>query len=220
MRPDGDDANPGTADTPEAAKQTVQAAVDAVSPGGTVHVGAGTYVEQVEISKALTLDGAGEGSTTIQSPASLPAGFTTSHANKPVVYVHDATGVAISHLTVDGDGQGNANYAFEGIAYHDAGGSVANTTIVHVRETPLNGNQHGVALYAYNDDAVARTLDVTDNTISDYQKNGMALNGDDLTVTVSGNNVTGAGATNLTAQNGIQIGYGAERKYHEQRRER
>lgn len=208
VRPDGNDANTGLADAPGQAKLTVQAAVNQVSTGGTVHVGAGTYVEQVDIGKQLTLDGAGAGSTIIQAPASLATMFTTSTANKPVVYVH-ASGGTISNLTVDGNGVGNANYRFEGVAFYNAGGTVTNSEIVAVRDTPISGNQHGVALYAYNTDSVARTLTVTNNTISDYQKNGMALNGAGLTATVSGNVVTGAGAFNSQAQNGIQIGFGA-----------
>ena len=187
----------------------IQKAVDLASPGDTINALAGTFNEQVDIGKQITLNGAGEGSTTIKSPALLATKFTTSSPNKPVVYVH-ATGVAISHLTVDANGVGNANYRLEGIAFYNAGGSVSNTTIVHVRETPLNGDQHGVALYAFNDDSVARTIDVTDATISDYQKNGMALNGDGLTANVSGGQVTGAGATSLIAQNGVQIGFGAQ----------
>jgi len=61
VRPDGNDANPGTADTPALAKRTIQAAVNQVSVGGTVHVAAGTYTENVTINKRLTLDGAGSG---------------------------------------------------------------------------------------------------------------------------------------------------------------
>ncbi len=208
VRTDGNDANTGLADTPGQAKLTIQAAVNQVSAGGTVHVAAGTYVEQVDIGKQLTLDGAGAGSTIIQSPASLATKFTTSAANKPVVYVH-ASGGTLSHLTVDGNGVGNANNRFEGIAFYNAGGTVSNAEIIRVRETPLSGTQHGVALYAYNADAAARTLTVTNNNISDYQKNGMALNGAGLTATVSGNAVTGAGAFSGQAQNGIQIGFGA-----------
>ena len=129
VRTDGNDANTGLADTASQAKKTIQAAVNQVSAGGTVHVAAGTYVEQVDIGKQLTLDGAGAGSTIIQSPAVLATKFTTSAANKPVVYVH-ASGGTISHLTVDGNGVGNANYRFEGIAFYNAGGTVANSAIV------------------------------------------------------------------------------------------
>ena len=45
---------------------TVQEGVDAVPAGGTVHVLAGTYVENVSVDKVLTLDGAGSDVATIQ----------------------------------------------------------------------------------------------------------------------------------------------------------
>ena len=53
----GDDLNGG--DTPATAKKTIQAAVDQVSVGGTVHVAAGTYAENVTVDKRVTIDGAG-----------------------------------------------------------------------------------------------------------------------------------------------------------------
>ena len=55
----GNDANGG--DTPATAKKTIQAAVTQVSVGGTVIVAAGTYNEQVQIAKTLTLNGAKAG---------------------------------------------------------------------------------------------------------------------------------------------------------------
>ncbi|MGE5483879.1 MAG: right-handed parallel beta-helix repeat-containing protein [Ignavibacteriales bacterium] len=187
---------------------SVADAVAAVEAGGTVDVAAGTYIEQVEIAKPLTLEGAGP-DTVIKSPEVLTIGFTTSAPNKPIVYVHDATDVTIINLKIDGDGKGNANYRFDGIAYHNAGGMVENVEITGVRDTPLSGMQAGVAIYAYNDDDASRTLEVKDCEIGDFQKNGMALNGTGLTVTVTGNTVTGAGPTELIAQNGIQVAYGA-----------
>ncbi len=52
--PAGNDANLGTAASPF---QTIQKGIDTVATGGTVHVAAGTYIEQVEIAKDLTLKG-------------------------------------------------------------------------------------------------------------------------------------------------------------------
>ncbi|MBC7265227.1 MAG: right-handed parallel beta-helix repeat-containing protein [Chloroflexi bacterium] len=187
----------------------IQDGINAVASGGTVHVAAGTYVEQVEVTKNLTLQGVGS-STVIQSPDALSKYFTTgSNNNKPVVYVHDADNVTIQNLMVDGAGKGNANYRFIGIGYYNAGGTVAEVEIKDVRDTPWSGAQHGVALYAYNADGSPRTLTVTNSNIHDFQKNGMALNGTGLMVNVSGNTVTGYGPTNVTAQNCIQVGWGA-----------
>jgi hypothetical protein len=183
---------------------TIQDGINFSNPGGTVNVSAGTYVEQIDIGKAITLHGAGQGSTIIQSPASLVTKFSTK---KPILYVHD-TNAVVQNLTIDGLGLGNANNVMVGVAFYNAGGVIDHTTIVQVRNTPLDGVQAGVGIYAFIDNATPRTLTVDHNTISDYQKNGMALNGVGLTANVTNNTVTGTGNTPLIAQNGIQIGFG------------
>jgi hypothetical protein len=50
---------------------TIQAAVDAASPGDTIAIRSGVFTEQVVIGKSLTIVGAGAQSTTIQAPAVL-----------------------------------------------------------------------------------------------------------------------------------------------------
>ncbi len=185
-------------------------AIDVVATGGTVNIAAGTYEEQLEITRNMDLVGAGTGVTIVRSPATLTKSFLTgTNTNKPVVYIHDAADVSIKSLTVDGFGRGNTNSRFSGIAFFQAGGSVNECSIVNVRDTPFSGAQHGVALYAYSVGNLARTLVVTDNSITGFQKNGMAIIGGDLTATVTGNIVTGVGPTGVTAQNGIQISGGA-----------
>jgi len=195
---------------------TIQAAIDAI-PTTTypvivwvaIYSGAGTYVEQVEVAKNCSIWGAGIGSAIIQSPTVLTKGWTTSTTNKPVVYIHDASDVLLGDLTIDGLGRGNSNYRFIGVGFRNAGGTVYECEVLNIRDTPFSGAQHGVAIYAYNNDTVARSITVQDCDISGFQKNGMALISDaltPLTVDVQGNTVTGAGATSVTAQNGIQIG--------------
>lgn len=206
----GSDANDGSSQA--TAVKTIQEAVNRVLPTGTVAVAAGTYSEQIDIDKPLTLAGAGEGSTTIQAPTTLASKFTVSGMNnRPVIYAHDAAEIIIQDLTVDGAGVGNANYRFMGIAFYNAGGAVSATTIAHIRNTPLDGTQHGVGLYALNDVSQARSITISDNTIFDYQKNGMSVIGAGLSATITGNTVTGAGplGLGLPAQNGIQVSGGA-----------
>jgi parallel beta-helix repeat protein len=200
---------------------SVQRGVNAAAAGDTVNVEAGTYRGQVSaIGKNLSIVGGGAASTILEAPDTLVTNFTTSGPNKAVVFFQNGVD-SISSLTIDGRGVGDANNRLIGLAYHNAGGTVGGpnaadgVTIEHVRNNPLNGVQAGVALYAFNDDSVARSLTVTHNTIFDYQKNGMALSGTGLTVDVGHNTVTGAGATNAIAQNGIQVSFGAGGTVHD-----
>lgn len=203
----GNDANGGTNPVTDA-KKTIQNAVNTVNVGGTVHVAGGNYVEQVEIDKAVTVRGAGA-TTVVKSPATLTKYFTTSANNYPIIWVHDADNVVIEDLVVDGAGNGNANYRFVGIGYDNAGGKIEDVEIKDVRDTPISGSQHGVGILAYSAEGTARALTVNRCNIHDYQKNATVFSGADLVATVTSNTITGAGAVNFIAQNGIQVSGGA-----------
>ncbi len=187
----------------------VQTEVADANAGDTVLMAPGTYVEQLKIAKNLTLSGAGTG-TIVQSPASLAKSFSVAGgpANLPVVWVHNAQ-AALQSFEVDGAGQGNANYRLDGVAYYDVGGTINGLKVVRVRDQPFDGMQAGVGIYAYVDSSPAQSLNVTNNTVTDFQKTGIALGGAGLSVSVSGNTITGQGPTTLNAQNGIEVIYGA-----------
>ncbi len=189
----------------------IQGGVDAAFDGETVTVAAGTYVEQVIVDKNLTIHGAGAGSTILQSPAALEICWSTSSDHYAVLCIRDADNVTIDGMTVDGDGQGNANYRFLGVGFSNAGGTIDSFHVTGIRDATLSGAQHGVGIYAWNADAVQRTITVTNTTFDDFQKNAMALNASAATpliVDVQDNVIIGAGITDVTAQNGIQV-YGA-----------
>ncbi len=197
--------------SPTTTAASVQRAVDVSSPGDVVNIENGTYSGQVRITSNITLLGQSEAGTIIQAPASMVSMFTTSHANDPIVLVTLAN-AAIENLTVNGNGAGTpvaqTGAGFEGIAFFNGGGTVNDVTVEHVRDGTFDGLQTGIAIYADNTTGT-RTLNVTNNLITDYQKGGMALSGTGLTVDVDGNTVTGHGPTTITAQNGIQVGFGA-----------
>ena len=194
---------------------TIQDGVNGVTLAGTVNVAPGTYEEQVVITKSnLTITGAGAGPdpathTIVKSPVALTWFFTTSANNYPVMGINGATGVQIKNLRVDGAGRGNSNYRFVGIGFWNSDGSVIDCEITGVRDTPFSGAQHGNGIYSYNNAGGPYTINVSGTEIDDFQKNGMTLSGNNLTVNVLNCTVMGKGLTSVTAQNGIQIGYGA-----------
>ncbi len=107
VRTDGSDANTGQADTPADAKKTIQAAVNAVSSGGTVHVASGAYVENVTITTPLTLVGAGAATTTVRPAVSNPncggGGGGSLCAGGSNIILVQANNVTIHDIGLDGD---------------------------------------------------------------------------------------------------------------------
>jgi hypothetical protein len=188
---------------------SIQRGIDAASAGNIVNAGPGNFTEQLEVNKPLTIDGQGSSITNIVSPNTLALSYTTSGVNKPVIYVHDAADVIIKDITVDGAGKGNANNRFQGIAYRNAGGTVRNSEIKAIRNTPADGAQAGVGIYAFADNGTSRTLNFIRNNIYDFQKNATVFAGADLTAKIDSNTITGSGPVNFIAQNGIQVSSGA-----------
>ncbi|MGE5297641.1 MAG: right-handed parallel beta-helix repeat-containing protein [Acidobacteriaceae bacterium] len=103
---------------------------------------------------------------------------------------------------------------YYGVFVNGDGGPVSvdvlNSKIHDIGDYPLNGNQRGVGIYyrAYLLGGSA-TGKVSGNEISNHQKGGIVVNGVGSNVIVSNNTVTGQGAVNWIAQNGIQFGYGS-----------
>ncbi len=186
---------------------TIQSALDDADTqdGHTITVAAGTYVEQLNVTKSVTIDGAGVGQTVILSPVTLTLSYTTTNVNKPVVFIHDTADAELRELTVDGGGRGNANYRFQGVAFWNAGGSLVDCDVLRVMDTPFSGAQHGVAVAAANNSGGPYSVALTNVLLDDFQKNGTALSGTGLTVALDNVTAVGAGPTGVTAQNGIQI---------------
>lgn len=189
---------------------TVQGGVNAALT--QVNVAGGLYPEQVVIDKDLEVLGAGMGVSTIVSPATLDIQFSTSYDYKPVVTAIGAANVEFRGFTVDGDGQGNANVRFLGVAYYNAGGELAECEVIGVRNNPLDGGQHGVGIYGLHTDGGSYTAVCRDNLVEDFQKNGMAwvsVGGSVVDLEVTGNTVNGSPGMTADngdpAQNGIQV---------------
>ena len=104
--------------------------------------------------------------------------------------------------TVSGANISGANYF--GVVADGAAVNVTGSNVHDIGETPLNGDQHGNAIYYTN----AASGTISGNTVGHYQKNGItAVNGS--AVMISSNTVTGQGPVNYIAQNGIEVGSGA-----------
>ncbi|MHB8857193.1 MAG: Ig-like domain-containing protein [Bellilinea sp.] len=190
---------------------TIQAGVDAVDAGGTVQVYAGTYTEQISINKNLTLSGEDKLTTIIEAPAVMSTACDTSVTllNRPILCVDTSASATIQGFTLDGLSLGSTNARLVGIAFRNAGGVVQDNIIQNIGFSTLNGAEEGVGVYLYNSDLTARAINITGNTITNFNKNGITLtshaNWSPLTFLVEGNTITGYGPNQTIVQNGIQI---------------
>jgi len=76
------------------AKKTIGAGITAVDTGGTVHVAAGIYNESLDISKSLTISGAGAAATSVTGGIVIGGSFD---------------GLTLEGMTLSGDGPGTQN---------------------------------------------------------------------------------------------------------------
>jgi parallel beta-helix repeat protein len=198
---------------PTAAYTSIQAAVDAAKSGDVIRVCAGTYPEQVVIDKSLSVE-ADNGVIVIPSDVvANSAGSSSGEAIAAIILVKNAVNVELEGLIVDGSANGLAACSpnFIGILYQDASGSIEHNAVRHVRlASNLSGCQSGGAIVVESSASGQSSVTVTDNSVDGYQKNGITANEPGTKVDVTENAVSGLGPTTGAAQNGIQIGFGAQ----------
>ncbi|MGH9745624.1 MAG: right-handed parallel beta-helix repeat-containing protein [Candidatus Acidiferrales bacterium] len=197
---------------PKAKFTSIQAAVDAANPGDTIRVCAGIYAEQVTVSKALSIRGDNGAivipSNVVANGSDIPSGTPVA----AVILVNDASSVEIEGLIVDGSNNGISGCApdFKGILYQNSSGVVHHNAVRHIRLSPsLPGCQSGEAIEVESASGANSAVVVHDNSVWDYQKNGITANETGTQATIDSNTVTGFGPTPFIAQNGIQVAFGA-----------
>jgi hypothetical protein len=125
--------------------------------------------------------------------------------------------VQLAGLTIDGSAiQSSVDGCttdLVGILYQASTGS-ASATMKHLaieNTTPTNsgcGSGLGILAQAGTTGASKATLNISNNTVSAYGKNGITCSDVGIKCTIAGNTITSA-ATGAVAQNGVQVGFGA-----------
>jgi len=110
---------------------TIQAAVEASVPGGTVSVCPGTYLEQIIINAPLLLKGVKNGRSQAVIIGVGPGLTGTFPAQ---ILIQSATGVSISDLIVDGTGAVCTGSIY-GIVLDGAGATISNSVVRNVKGT-------------------------------------------------------------------------------------
>ena len=188
---------------------TIQSAINAAGTGDTIKVAAGVYTETLDVNKSVTIEGAGAGNTIIEADtATLTDRFDVDSGaltDYPIVYA-DAANVTIEDLTVDGlDDAALVGGRFEGIAEYNNNLTVDDVHVTGMSDSPPSGVQTGYGILAINDGSTPRSVTVMNSRISDYQKNGITVDGNsDVTVNIAGNTIVGDGPAAI-GDNGIEV---------------
>ncbi|MBX4189475.1 right-handed parallel beta-helix repeat-containing protein [Candidatus Parcubacteria bacterium] len=160
------------------------------------------------VSDAWTLNLAGNAITAVD-----PAGGHFLGA--VVTNVPGATYITVTNGTITASGLANVCDAgddrLRGVLLNESGGTVSNLTVTGVRQGH-SGCQEGNAIEArrspFSNTAPKLNVTISNNTVTDYQKNAITCNGS-LACTITGNTTVGDGPITYTAQNGIQVAFGA-----------
>jgi hypothetical protein len=148
----------------------------------------------------------GSDMTAAQIGGDVTGDLDATGCNIGVYYDNTTTGNVTAGANIHG-----ANY-FGVVVNGDVGVvsvNVTNSAVHDIGETPLNGTQHGVAIYYRALGTGTASGTISGDTITNYQKGGITANGS-VSATITNNTVTGQGAVTYIAQNGIQLAYGAK----------
>jgi hypothetical protein len=214
---------------------SVQTAVDAATNGATVYLcGTAAFTGPVVINKSITLTG--DNGAGIGAPASafsvdasrLPAQFTGDNLFLPqalLVVTGAGTNAKINGLTISGVLPGNGGCAEQEFGILVIGGAnvaISNDQVLDIRDSnsSLDGCQFGVGIQVgrkywptadfstFPAENLAGTAQISNTTVSGYQKNGITVDGPGSKADLKQNTVTGDGPNPIIAQNGIQISRG------------
>jgi hypothetical protein len=169
-------------------------AMVAVPAGSTVEVCPGTYPEQVEISRAITLVGITSGNSD-QVVITIPSGglFVTASPYAPQVETYSGP-VNITNITVDGAGNNlNGSAVIVGI-YYGPGSSGVIKNVTMRNQIDLG---EGIGILADNTGSTNELLTIENCSIHDFDGTGIFVEGK-YTATIKGNNVNGSVATTGT----------------------
>jgi len=165
----------------------------------------------IPVPDGYTFDGNGHKITAVEPALGHFTGAVVQNATA-------GSTIHVTNLTIDVQLSNNPCDADEnrlrGILFFGASGTATNVLVLHLGQPGTFGCQEGNGIEARNfagesmSSADRTQVTISDNTVNDYQKTGILVNGN-VDAVVTRNVVNGIGPTDLIAQNGIQIGFGA-----------
>lgn len=217
---------------PTATYPTIGTALTAAAAGDEIDVCPGLYPEQLVITQPVTLRGIGANGIqrVLVQPATLsnienqqPApGFVSTPSNvatfQAVISVLNTSDVVIEGLAIDASNNTvtGCTVTLAGIHFSNASGTVANNAILGAQlSDPLScttlfpGNGFGIQVDTTTGQTGPFSVSITGNSIHDFNRDGILVNGSGITAEVSGNTITGVGPSTGYHQFGVFIAKGA-----------
>jgi hypothetical protein len=185
-----------------------------------------TFNTQIQVlASYVTLTNTGGRQLATIQPAAVAATARdpdSGNLESAIILVIGATHASITNLVVDGsvasasiDNACNPP-AYEGVLFLGASGSLTDSQVTNIYQaTPGQyGCQSNVgdAVLVQTPPAGASVVSISNNVVTNYQKNGITCNDEGTNCSIDGNTVSPlAAATSTTgdATNGIQVAYGA-----------
>ena len=188
---------------------TIQEGIAAVGVGGTVHVLAGTYDEQVLIGKRLMLEGEGESTViqpsdgTLTTVKTTPWIGTSTKQMASTVFVDTADEVTVRNLKIDVSGltvvpTGVGGGWVAAIAYLETSGTIEGLTVV--ANSGLTCRTCGIWASAVTETTL---VEVTGCNVIGYNRAGIYALGETMTADYHHNEINGPGAEITQVPNGM-----------------
>jgi nitrous oxidase accessory protein NosD len=215
---------PNTA-CPNAQYSTITAAVNAAAPGDVIEICPALYPEQLIITKPLTLRGV---PTNVNIGKYLPCCNAVKRVLlqptlqdlmglpfEAVITVMNTAGVTIDNLAFDASQNtvASCDIALSAVHFYNASGLLKNSAVFGAQlPNPQNcstffGNGFGVAVDS--SEAGPFHVEIENNSIHDFQRDGIEVTSAGVNVTVQGNNISGLGPSTGINQFGVFLLNGA-----------
>ena len=209
---------PNTA-CPHAQYSTITSAVNAAAPGDVIEICPALYAEQLIITKPLVLRGI---STTVNIQQFLPCCNVVDRVLlKPtlqelqglpfeaVITIMNTEGVTIDNLALDASQNtvASCDVALSGVHFFNASGRLKNSAVFGAQlSNPQScstffGNGFGVVVDSSEPGPFH--VKIEDNSIHDYQRDGIEVSNAGVNVEIEGNNISGLGPASGFNQFGI-----------------
>ncbi|HEX8352067.1 MAG TPA: Calx-beta domain-containing protein [Pyrinomonadaceae bacterium] len=152
---------------------TVQGGVGGVASGGTVNVAAGTYDEDVNVNKTVSLLGAGAGTTNVRGPVGGDA----------TTFRIAASGVTVAGFTITRLGNNTTDWNNPGLNSAGVGIQGLAVTGAVVRDNVITGNRNGLDINSSGGHTVR-------NNVVDFNRTGFIFRNQTDQMTVVENFIT------------------------------